>query len=165
MIRDVVQITDPLIFEKSKEIIPEEFNSSELQNLINDMVDTMRATNGVGISAIQIGVKKRIAVIEYGSDNPRYKDIGRCPLTIVINPEIKPGDNLSALDEGCLSVIGKRDSVIRPKSIEYKYYDQMGRMIIDKDDGFFARVMQHEVDHMDGILFPMRVKERLERDN
>jgi peptide deformylase len=161
MIKDVLQIGDPLLLERSLEITDDAFNSEQLKILIVDMVDTMHETGGVGFSAIQIGVKKRIAVIEYGldKDHPRYKEIGECPLTIVINPEIKTiGAETSEYNEGCLSVVGERGDVLRPKTIEYKYYDLEGNLITGQSDNFFARVIQHEIDHMDGILFPMRIE-------
>lgn len=161
MIKDVLQIGNPLLIERSLEITDDEFNSEQIKMLISDMVDTMHETGGVGISAIQIGIKKRIAVIEYGldKDHPRYQEIGECPLTILINPEIKPiGIYTSEYNEGCLSIIGERDMVVRPKAIEYKYYDLEGNLVTGQSDNFFARVMQHEIDHMDGILFPMRIE-------
>ncbi len=158
MIKDILHIGDKLLLEKSMEVKSHEFNSKELKELINNLRDSMRETNGVGISAIQIGVKKRIALIEYYVDNPRYAEIGNCPLTVLINPEFSVvGDEISEYNEGCLSVPDTRGIVRRPKHIKYKYFDEAGQQIIGENDGFFARVMQHEIDHMDGILFTTRV--------
>lgn len=158
MIRHILTVGDNLLLEKSIPLESHEFNSNELKELINDMRDSMRESGGVGISAIQIGVKKRIALIEYDGDNPRYAEIGNCPLTVLINPEFRVvGDETSEYNEGCLSVPETRGVVIRPKHIKYKFFDETGRQIIGEDDGFFARVMQHEIDHMDGILFTMRI--------
>ena len=157
MIRKVLQIGNPLLLERSTPVALDEFNTHSIKSLVNDMIDTMREKGGVGISAIQIGIKLRVAIIEYDTSNPRYSEIGDCPLTVLINPEIHPiSDEMSEYKEGCLSVPDIRDIVIRPKHIGYKYYDMMGRMIIGQSDGFFARVLQHELDHMDGILFVAR---------
>ena len=158
MIKDVLKIGDKLLLETSVQINQHEFNTVELNNLITDMRDTMHENGGVGISAIQIGIKKRVAIIEYDGNNPRYKDIGNCPLTVVINPEITVvGDEVSEYNEGCLSVPDARGLVTRPKHISYKFFDESGALVTGDDSGFFARVMQHEIDHMDGILFTMRI--------
>jgi len=158
MIKEVLKIGDPRLLEISKPVDASEFKSSALNELITDMTDTMRHEGGVGISAVQIGVHKRIALIEYDSDNPRYEDTGSCPLTVIINPTLEfIDDEMSDYNEGCLSVPEQRATITRPKRVKYSFYNVDGELMTGEDDTFFVRVLQHEVDHMDGILFPMRV--------
>ncbi len=138
-----------------------EFGSTELMDLLCDMKDTMHYLGGVGIAAPQIGVNKQVVIIEYQQkDIVRYENIGDCPLRIIINPVITPiGDEETTFNEGCLSVPGLRGEVSRPKAIRYEYYDETGTLHSGEDDGFFARVMQHECDHLQGVLYPMRMKD------
>lgn len=158
MIRDVLTIGDDQLLQISLEVDVKEFNSQELFNIIADMRDTMHKEGGVGIAAVQIGYHKRITIIEFDGSNPRYSEIGDCPLTVIINPKIEAvGEEMIGYTEGCLSVPNLRGQVVRPKHIKYSYYNQYGELIQGENDGFFARVMQHEIDHMDGILFPSRV--------
>ena len=154
MIKNILKIGNQLLLDTSQVVSQDEFNTIELDDLIMDMRETMYELGGVGISAIQIGIKKRLAIIEYDGSNPRYKDIGDCPLTVIINPEIQAiGDETSEYNEGCLSVPDIRGEVIRPKHIRYKFYNQYGALITGEDSGFFARVIQHEIVHMNGVLF------------
>jgi peptide deformylase len=158
MIKDVLITGDDRLLEISNDIFAHEFNTLELDSLISDMLDTMHHNNGVGIAAIQIGIPKRIALIEYDENNPRYADIGGCPLTVVINPKIEViGTDTSEHAEGCLSVPNQRGVVIRPKHLRYSFYDATGKLITGVSDSFFTRVLQHEIDHMNGILFPTRL--------
>ena len=158
MIKDVLITGDDRLLEISSEVEAHEFNTPELGNLIADMLDTMHHNNGVGIAAIQIGIPKRMALIEYDKNNPRYLDIGSCPLTVVINPKIEIiGDETWEHNEGCLSVPNQRGMVTRPKHLRYSFYDQSGKLITGTSDNFFTRVLQHEIDHMNGILFPTRI--------
>lgn len=158
MIRDVLTIGDERLLQISKPLGQEEFNTPELDSIIHDMRDTMHHKGGVGIAAVQIGYHKRITIIEYDGNNPRYAEIGDCPLTVIINPEYEALDQeVVDFTEGCLSVPDMRGSVSRPKHILYKFYNQHGELIEGHNDGFFARVLQHEIDHMDGILFPTRI--------
>ena len=163
MICEVLTIGDERLLKVSTEVQQSEFNTPELDVLIQDMYDTMLEQGGVGIAAIQIGCLKRILLIGYdGESNQRYtSEIGLCPLTVVINPQIEAvGNEQADFNEGCLSVPGKRGMVSRPKHIRYSYYDQTGNLTRGESNGFFARVIQHEIDHLDGILFPMRIKDQ-----
>ena len=133
------------------------FNSLELDNIIIDMYDTMAALDGAGLAAPQIGISQRI-VIFWVEDNPRYPDIQPVPNTVLINPQIKfLTDELTDDWEGCLSVPGLRGYVPRISRIQYTGFDQYGNKIERNADGFHARVVQHEVDHLDGILYPQRM--------
>ena len=158
MIKDVLITGDNRLLEISGEVAVHEFNTPELDSLISDMLDTMHHHNGVGIAAIQIGIPKRIALIEYEENNPRYADIGSCSLTIVINPKIEMiGTDTSEHAEGCLSVPNQRGTVTRPKRLRYSFHDATGKLITGESNSFFTRVLQHEIDHMNGILFPTRI--------
>ncbi|HLX53695.1 MAG TPA: peptide deformylase [Aquella sp.] len=160
MIKEVLTTGNELLGQVSEEVTLDELNTPQLKSLIEDMIDTMKFKNGVGIAAVQIGVPKRIAIIGYDSSNPRYKDIGSFPITVIINPSFEAvGDEVFELNEGCLSVPGIRGDVIRAKKLRYKYQDMTGTIITGETDSFFARVLQHEIDHMNGILFPMRIED------
>lgn len=161
MIVPIRKMGDPILLQKSALITKEEFGSNELLNLIQDLIDTQHHHGGIGISAPQIGVSKQIAVIEYQQKNiSRYSNIGDCPLRVIINPIIMPiGNEKSTFTEGCLSVPGLRGEVSRPAAISYQYYDQFGNLYKGGDSAFFARVIQHEYDHLNGILYPMRMQD------
>ncbi len=160
MIRDVLTIGDPRLLVVSAAISADEFNTSELNSLISDLYDTMKSRDGVGIAAVQIGYHKRVLLIEYDGNNPRYSHIGNCPLHVVINPEIEViGNETVDYNEGCLSVPEERSVVNRPKFIRYRFFNQYGQLVEGENDGFFARVLQHEVDHLNGVLFPMRIED------
>ncbi len=159
MIKEVLTVGNEMLLERSVEVAPEELNTPQLASLIEDMIDTMKYRNGVGIAAVQIGVPKRIAIIGYTSDNPCYVEIGSHPITVLINPSYEVvGEEAYELNEGCLSVPEKRGIVLRPKRLRYTYQDETGAVISGETDSFFARVLQHEVDHMNGVLFPMRIQ-------
>jgi peptide deformylase len=132
---------------------------AELHALLADMDDTMRALNGAGIAAPQIGVSVRVVIFEL-ADNPRYPHIAPVPYTVLVNPLVTP---LTAEEdegwEGCLSVPGMRGLVPRHRRVRYRGYDQHGAPVDRTVEGFHARVVQHEVDHLDGILFPQRVRD------
>jgi len=158
MLKDVIKMGDPKLSQRSLEIEEYEFNTPELNALIVDMTDTMRHLGGVGIAAVQIGVLKRIALIEYDNSNTRYANIGSQSLTVVINPElVMYGTELLERDEGCLSVPTVRGVTSRAKALRYKFFDQYGKLVEGISDDFFARVLQHETDHMNGILYPERI--------
>jgi peptide deformylase len=160
MLQPILKMGDQRLLQVSQAITTSEFNSLELLNLIADLTDTMRHNSGVGISAVQIGVLKRIALIEYDAANSRYSNIGKCDLTVVINPEVTViREEICDFNEGCLSIPNMRGMVTRAKKIAYTYYDIAGNIIRGESDGFFARVLLHELDHMDGILYPMRIKD------
>jgi peptide deformylase len=146
---------DPRLLEPSRpvEAVPDD----DLDALIEDMFDTMAALNGAGLAAPQIGVLKRVVI--FGVDaNPRYPDAEPVPTTVLINPRIEPlSPEMEHGWEGCLSVPGMRGLVPRPAHIRYSGVDRHGEPIEREARGFHARVVQHEVDHIDGILYPMRI--------
>jgi peptide deformylase len=158
MFKPTLKMGNPLLLKPSEPILPHEFGSQALQDIIQDLQDTRLHYGGLGIAAPQIGVLKQVIIIEYAEDNPRYKGIGSQPLTVIINPKIEYiGDETSAFMEGCLSVPGLKGEVIRPSKIKYEYFDFDGNKITGEDGSFFARVMQHEYDHLQGILYPMQI--------
>lgn len=148
----------PSLFEPSTAV--ERFDTPELHALIADMEDTMRAANGAGIAAPQIGVNLQVVI--FGSDeiNPRYPDAPVVPRTTLINPVIEPLDDCKEEGwEGCLSVPGMRGVVPRYTRIRYSGVDEFGQPIDRQAEGFHARVVQHECDHLWGILYPMRIED------
>ena len=161
MIKPIRKMGDPCLLKISDHITKEEFGSQNLFDLLADMEDTMRHLGGVGIAAPQIGINKQVVIIEYyQKDITRYQNVGDCPRRVIINPVIKAvTEEEEFFFEGCLSVPGLRGSVSRPKAISYEYFDEYGNLHKGTDDSFFARVMQHECDHLQGILYPMRMKD------
>ncbi len=143
----------------SKPIEHSEFASNELFELITNMRETLHDSGGVGLAAPQIGVNKRLVLIEYTQINTsRYSDIGDCELKVIINPKLEfIGNEYTSFNEGCLSLPHLRGEVIRPKILRYEYFDEFGNIHHGEDSGFFARVLQHEIDHLDGVLYPMRM--------
>ena len=157
MIRDVLRMGDPRLWERSAEVT--QFDTPELASLLSDMRDTMRALHGAGLAAPQIGVPLRVVI--FGMDhNPRYPDAIPVPYTELINPVLTP---LAAETEdgweGCLSVPGFRGVVPRWTHLRYTGFDPQGREIVRECSDFHARVVQHECDHLDGILYPMRIED------
>lgn len=135
-----------------------DFHADFLKGIIADMYDTVISLHGAGIAAPQLGYHHRVVL--FGVPTPRYPDVGMIPETVLINPEISVlTDETEGCWEGCLSVPGLRGFVERPTHILYRGYDQEGKPIEREAKGFHARVVQHEVDHLDGILFPARVKD------
>jgi peptide deformylase len=135
----------------------EEFATQTLETLLTDMLDTMEALDGAGLAAPQIGVPLRVIIFGV-KRNPRYPDAEEVPYTVLLNPVIRPnGDEKEEGWEGCLSVPGMRGLVPRHSRISYSGYDQYGGRIERDVTGFHARVVQHEYDHLDGILYPMRI--------
>jgi len=156
-VKAVLKMGDPLLLQRAAEV--ERFDTPELHNLIQDMHDTMAAMDGAGIAAPQIGVSLRVVIFGVGS-NPRYPDAEQVPYTVLINPVITPlGDDMEEGWEGCLSVPGMRGIVPRHARIHYTGFDQSGKPIDRIASGFHARVVQHECDHLDGILYPMRIQD------
>ena len=154
--RKVLRMGHPLLLEKSHEV--RQFSTKELQRLIRDLHDTMHAEEGAGIAAPQIGVLRRVVIFGVEKNNGRYPDRGEIPETILINPIITPlSDELEEGWEGCLSVPGMRGLVKRHSRVRYQGFDENGEKIHREVDGFHARVVQHECDHLDGILYPMRI--------
>ena len=153
--RIVLRMGDPLLLEKAQPIT--QFNTPELHALINDMQDTMRAMDGAGIAAPQIGVSLQVVIFGVGK-NPRYPDAEQVPYTVLINPTLSfVGDEMEDGWEGCLSVPGMRGVVPRHVRLHYTGFDQFGAPIDRLVSGFHARVVQHECDHLMGILYPMRI--------
>jgi peptide deformylase len=135
------------------------FGTPELENLLADMRDTMQNLNGAGLAAPQIGVGARVVI--FGMDhNPRYPDADAVPYTVLINPTLTPlGEEMEEGWEGCLSVPGMRGLVSRYRQLRYTGFDERGQLISRDVEGFHARVVQHEVDHLDGILYPRRIQD------
>jgi peptide deformylase len=157
MIRPVLRMGDPRLLERSREV--EAFGTSGLRELIADMRDTMAHLNGAGLAAPQIGVLQRVVIFGVKA-NPRYPDAEEVPDTVLINPVIKPvGREMEEGWEGCLSVPGMRGVVPRYRKIRYTGFDERGEAIDRTVEGFHARVVQHECDHLDGILYPMRIQD------
>ncbi|MFN0313432.1 MAG: peptide deformylase [Burkholderiales bacterium] len=157
MIRTVLRMGDPRLLEVSKPV--EAFGTPELNALLQDMDDTMRALNGAGIAAPQIGVLLRMVIFEV-KENPRYPDAEQVPYTVLVNPVITPlSDAAEEGWEGCLSVPGMRGVVPRYTRLRYQGFDLQGQPIDRTVSGFHARVVQHECDHLDGILYPMRIRD------
>jgi len=137
-----------------------EFDTETLHLLISDMFDTMRSVNGAGLAAPQIGVDLQLVIFGTDAPNPRYPDAPLIPRTVLLNPVITPlGDDEEDGWEGCLSVPGLRGVVPRFSRIRYTGFDQYGDAIDRTVDGFHARVVQHECDHLIGKLYPMRVRD------
>jgi peptide deformylase len=157
MIRDVLRMGDARLLEKSRPV--ERFGTPELAALLTDMRDTMAHLNGAGLAAPQIGVGLRVVIFGVQS-NPRYPQVEDVPDTVLINPVLEPLGGEQEEDwEGCLSVPGMRGAVPRYRSLRYAGCDEQGRRFERSVEGFHARVVQHECDHLDGILYPMRIRD------
>lgn len=156
-VRRVLKMGDPLLFKVAEAV--QEFDSPDLHALIGDMFDTMAALNGAGLAAPQIGVSKRVVIFGVEA-NPRYPDAEPVPTTVLINPVIEILTQQTEDGwEGCLSVPGMRGLVSRYTRLRYSGFDQHGKPLTREAHGFHARVVQHECDHLDGILYPMRLKD------
>lgn len=156
-IRPVLRMGDPVLLKKAEPVT--EFDTPGLHALIQDMEDTMHHMNGAGIAAPQIGVSLRVVIFGVGK-NPRYPDAEQVPYTVLINPTLNPvGEDMEDGWEGCLSVPGMRGIVPRHARLHYTGYDQYGKPIDRLVSGFHARVVQHECDHLEGILYPMRIRD------
>ena len=156
-IREVLKMGDQRLLEPARPV--EDFASLELAHLIVDMHDTMRSLNGAGLAAPQIGVGLQVVI--FGVDlNPRYPDAESVPFTVLINPVLTPlSDVMEEGWEGCLSVPGMRGLVPRHTALRYQGFDAAGQPIDRSVSDFHARVVQHEVDHLRGILYPMRIRD------
>ena len=156
-IRDVLKMGDPRLLAPARPV--EDFASLELAQLIVDLRDTMRSLNGAGLAAPQIGVGLQVVIFGVAA-NPRYPDAESVPFTVLVNPELTPlSDELEEGWEGCLSVPGMRGLVPRHTALRYQGFDAAGQPIDRSVSGFHARVVQHEVDHLRGILYPMRIRD------
>ena len=157
-VRKILRMGDPQLRRKSDTV--DRVGDEALGTLITDMLDTMKNCDGAGLAAPQIGVPLRVVV--FGIDNnPRYPDAPPVPLTVLVNPDISPvGEAMNEGWEGCLSVPGMRGLVPRYSNIRYRGLDAKGKLIDREAEGFHARVVQHECDHLDGMLYPDRIEDR-----
>jgi peptide deformylase len=156
-VHDILKMGDPRLLRQAEPI--SEFNTPELHALIADMFETMHAANGAGLAAPQIGVNLQLVIFGF-SQNARYPDAPEVPETVLLNPVITPlSDEMEEGWEGCLSVPGLRGRVPRYTRLRYQGADQFGNLIDRTVDGFHARVVQHECDHLVGMLYPMRIKD------
>ncbi len=154
-VKKVLRMGDPLLLEVAEPVAV--FNTRALNDLVQDLLDTMAAQDGAGLAAPQIGVSQRVVVFGIAA-NPRYPDEESIPMTVLINPVIEPLSEAVADGwEGCLSVPGLRGEVPRYTHIRYRGFDQFGMKIEREVTDFHARVVQHECDHLDGILYPQRM--------
>ncbi len=157
-IRPILKMGTPTLMQPSLPWPSEKFDSPGLNSLLTDMRDSMIAANGAGLAAPQIGENVRVVIFEV-NENPRYPGVV-VPYTVLINPAIIPlSDQIEEGWEGCLSVPGMRGLVPRASRIRYTGHDMKGNLIDRTVDGFHARVVQHECDHLDGVLYPMRMND------
>ena len=157
MIQPVLRMGDPRLWQKSRPV--EELGTASLLSLLQDMRDTMAHLNGAGLAAPQIAVPLRVVIFGVTA-NPRYPGIEPVPDTVLINPVLTPlANEMEDGWEGCLSVPGMRGWVPRYRRLRYAGFDQDGKPYQREVEGFHARVVQHEVDHLDGILYPMRIRD------
>lgn len=155
-IRDILKMGNPDLLKVSE---PIDFEKDDLKTLIEDMKETMKANDGAGLAAPQIGVFKRLVIFGFDT-NDRYPEADSVPFTVLINPVIKPlSDDKENAWEGCLSVPGLRGVVPRFTHIKYEGYDADGKKFEREVEDFHARVVQHECDHLDGILYPMKIED------
>ncbi len=157
-LRDILKMGDPRLLRQALPV--SRFDTPELHQLLQDMQDTMAAVNGAGLAAPQIGENLRIVIFGSGQFNPRYPKQPPVPRTVLINPVLTPlGADEESDWEGCLSVPGLRGMVPRYKRLHYSGFDAYGQPIEREVEGFHARVVQHECDHLDGKLYPMRMRD------
>lgn len=156
-VRPVLRMGDPLLLQVAQPV--EKFDTPELRELLIDMHDTMAALNGAGLAAPQIGVSLQVVIFGVGK-NPRYPQAEEVPYTVLINPQLTPIDDVMEDGwEGCLSVPGMRGLVPRYKRLRYQGVDPSGAPLDRTVSDFHARVVQHEVDHLNGVLYPMRIRD------
>jgi peptide deformylase len=155
--REVLRMGDVRLLRQAEEV--RAFDTTELHELLLDMRDTMRAMDGVGLAAPQIGVNLRVVIFEVNK-NPRYPEAETVPQTVLINPVLTPlSDAMEDGWEGCLSVPNMRGLVPRYTHLRYQGRDEYGALIDRTVSAFHARVVQHECDHLDGVLYPMRIRD------
>ena len=154
----ILKMGDPRLLRVAQPVT--EFDTDDLHWLVRDMFDTMAAANGAGLAAPQIGVDLQLVIFGTDAPNPRYPEAPIVPRTVLVNPVIEPlGVEEEEGWEGCLSVPGLRGVVPRWKKIRYTGFDPFGEPIDRVVEGFHARVVQHECDHLQGMLYPMRVRD------
>jgi len=157
-IHPILKMGDPRLLRVAQPVTA--FDTPELHRLVADMQETMEAVNGAGLAAPQIGVDLQVVIFGTGTPNPRYPDAPVVPRTVLLNPVITPlGDEEEEGWEGCLSVPGLRGVVPRWRRIRYQGYAPDGGRVDREAEGFHARVVQHECDHLQGVLYPMRVRD------
>ena len=157
-VREILKMGDERLLRVAQPVTA--FNTPALHALRKDLDDTMQAANGAGLAAPQIGVDLQVVVFGSGEINPRYPDAPVVPYTVLINPVLTPLDDEEEEGwEGCLSVPGLRSVVPRYKRLRYQGFDLLGQPIDRTVEGFHARVVQHECDHLIGMLYPMRVRD------
>jgi len=157
-VRDILRMGDPRLLRQALPV--SHFDTPELHQLLQDMADTMAAADGAGLAAPQIGENVRIVIFGSGQFNPRYPDQAPVPRTVLINPVLTPLDDEQESGwEGCLSLPGLRGQVPRFRRVRYQGLDPWGQTIEREVEGFHARVVQHECDHLDGRLYPMRMRD------
>ena len=162
-VREILHMGDPRLLQRAQSIT--EFDTDALHLLIADMLQTMHAANGAGLAAPQIGENIRLVIFGTGQLNPRYPTAPPIERTVLINPVITPlgedGGPMQMVEdwEGCLSVPGMRGMVPRYRRIRYSGFDPFGQALEREAQGFHARVVQHECDHLDGVLYPMRIRD------
>ncbi|MDH5183186.1 MAG: peptide deformylase [Gammaproteobacteria bacterium] len=156
-VRKILKMGNPLLLRQAEPV--RDIHAPDLQALIEDMFDTMAASNGAGLAAPQIGVLQRVVIFGVEA-NPRYPDAETVPTTVLINPQLELlGDATEPGWEGCLSIPGMRGLVPRHLRIRYHGVDEQGNTLQREAEGFHARVVQHECDHLDGILYPFRIED------
>ena len=159
-VRDILRMGDPRLLRVATVVPEDAFGSIWLSGLLQDMYDTMAAANGAGLAAPQIGVNSQVVVFGSGQPNSRYPDAPVVPLTVLINPVLtRLGDAEETDWEGCLSVPGLRGQVPRWQRLRYQGVNELGQAIDRTVEGFHARVVQHECDHLQGMLYPMRLRD------
>jgi peptide deformylase len=159
-VRAIATVGHPVLRERAREVTREDLASPPVQRLIDDMIETMRAASGAGLAANQVHETLRIAVVEVRAGNPRYPYKPPIPLTVIVNPEIEPLDDETVeINEGCLSVPDLRGTVDRHVNVRVRYLDRDGDEHEEVRRGLTAGTFQHEVDHLDGILFLDRVRD------
>jgi peptide deformylase len=156
----ILEIGHPTLRERAREVTPEELASPQLQGFVDDLIDTMRAAGGAGLAANQVGDLRRVAVIEVTQPHPRYPYKPPIPLTVIVNPVLTPvGDETFAINEGCLSVPDLRGDVDRAVTVRVRWTDRDGAEHDELRRGLTAGTFQHEVDHLDGMIFLDRVRD------
>jgi peptide deformylase len=159
-VRPIATVGHPVLRERAREVTEEDLRSPDVQRLIDDMIETMRDASGAGLAANQVHETLRIAVIEVREGNPRYPYKPPIPLTVLVNPVIEQvGDATIEINEGCLSVPGLRGALDRYEAVRVRYLDREGDEHEDVRRGLTAGTFQHEVDHLDGVLFLDRVRD------
>ena len=159
-VREILRMGDERLLRIAQPVPESMFGSTEMDELITDMLDSMKAANGAGIAAPQLGVDLRVVIFGGTGKNPRYPDAPEISFTVLCNPVLEPLDNeRTAGWEGCLSVPGLRGEVPRFEHLRYSGRNAAGTEFVRLVDGFHARVVQHEVDHLDGLLYPRRVED------